>query len=337
MHYLRRVIKEVDSSHPHLGNLVAVSMLAVKARKFLLIVSPRGCGKSRVTSLIAEHSDKALTPDAISRAGMADMEGALSNFDGVLVVDDLSKAGTHYAMIHTVASLAELCYGHKLEVYLRGSETMINHFEAGILANIQPILLREVIKSPLWESSMMDKSIRYYHLLRPIKPNPLPPKVNLDWGVGFDEVEVPELKGKLADRLCVIGEAQWGVARTKEHILDLLRASAALDDRRVVLVSDYNLLLRLLVSLSLEEIVCDRVELESKRYLNSNTLAVLTEFLTYGQFTMKQLTRDYKLSPSRGYQIMAKMQKDWVIVAKDPTMYAPSEELKSKLKEVGLL
>ncbi len=153
----------------------------------------------------------------------------------------------------------------------------------------------------------------------------------------FGEVGIPELKGKLADKLCLIGEAQWGVARTKEHILDLLRASAALDDRRVVEVSDYTFLIRLLRPLALEEIVCDRVELESKRYLNSNTLALMAEFLTYGQFTLKQLTRDYKVSASRGYQILAKMQKDWVIVAKDPTTYAPSEELKSKLKEVGLL
>jgi len=275
-------------------------------------------------------------PDAISRAAMGALEEQLSHFQGALVVDDLSRAQTDYAMIATVASLAELCHGHSLSVYMQGSECQIVDFNAGVLANIQPVLLRKLIQQDLWESSMMDKSIRYYHLYRPQKPNPLPPEITVDWGREITEVETPKLKGKMAHRLANICETQWGLTRLTEHLLDLLKASAALDKRTVVTNLDYRYLLKALLPLSLEGLVCDKTELEAKRYLNSNALAVLTEFVTYGQFTLRQLSRDYKVSESRCYQILNKMQKDWVIVAKEPTVYAPSKELLAKLKEVGL-
>ncbi|GAI74009.1 unnamed protein product, partial [marine sediment metagenome] len=255
---------------------------------------------------------------------------------GVLVVDDIAKTQTPYARISTLTTIAELVYSHYCISHLSGTNFEIRGFNGAALVNIQPILLKEVVKSSEWEASMMDKSIRYYHLYRPQEPNPMPPKLTLDWGIDTVHVETPDLKGKLADRLKSIGEVQWGLSRIKEHISDLLAASASLDKRREVNQSDYKLLIKLLAPLRVESLVTDKRELETQRYLASNQLAILTQFVTYGSFTLRQLARDYHLSQSQCYKIMSRYTKEWEIVSKTPTTYAPTDELRDRLKGVKL-
>lgn len=336
MHYLNQVIKEVDETHPHLGNPVVVAMLAIKAKKLLLLVSPRGCGKSRITSFVGLSHPHPMLEDRLSIAGLAALGGDLNGYQGVLIVDDIAKTQTPYARITTVTTLAELVYSHYCKSHLQGSNFEIDNFYGAALVNIQPILLKEVVKSAEWEASMMDKSMRYYHLYRPLNPNPEAPKIELDWGVDTAGVERPELKGKLAEELKAIGECQWGLSRLREHIADLLVASAALDRRGKVTLADYRLLTKLLAPMRIESLVTDKQELEAQRYLASNQLAILTQFFTYGSFTLGQLARDYHLSQGQCYKIMSRYTKEWEIVSKNPTTYAPSEELRKRLKGVKL-
>jgi len=144
------------------------------------------------------------------------------------------------------------------------------------------------------------------------------------------------MSGKLANTLLTIGDTQWGWSRVKEHMLDLLRASAALDKRSKVTQQDYRLLARLLNPLRVEWLVIKKSSFESGRSLDAEELAILTEFATYGQFTLRHLSRDYKLSESQCYRIMANHSKSWQIVAKNPTTYAPALELKERMREAGL-
>ncbi|MBA7692436.1 hypothetical protein ES703_101003 [subsurface metagenome] len=183
MHYLQKVIDAVDKTHPHLGKPCAVAMLAIKAKKLLLLVSPRGCGKSRVTSFVGLSYPNPLLEDRLSVAGLAAIKGDLNDYQGVLVVDDIAKTQTPYARISTLTTIAELVYSHYCISHLSGTNFEIRNFCGAALVNIQPILLKEVVKSSEWEASMMDKSMRYYHLYRPQEPNPMPPKVTLDWGI----------------------------------------------------------------------------------------------------------------------------------------------------------
>ncbi len=337
MHYLHKVIKEIDRSHPHLGQPVAVAMLTIKAKKLLLLVSPRGCGKSRITSYAGLSYPNSMLQDRLSIAGLMTIKEMLNGFQSVVVVDDIAKTQTPYARISTLTTLAELVYSHYCHSHLSGTSYEIDDFYGAALVNIQPVLLREVVKSPEWEASMMDKSLRYYHLFRPLAPNPLPPTLKLDFGYSFDMVETPKLTGELADKLQVIGEIQWGLARLKEHTIDLLKAAACLDKRKRVNQSDFQLLERILQPMVVESLVMTKKEFETDRNLNDNELAILTEFVTYGHFTLRDLSRDYHLSERQCYRIMAKYERDWIIINKEPTTYAPSPELAIKLKEVGLI
>lgn len=336
MHYLSYLIKEVDKTHPHLGNPVAMACLAIKAKKLLLLVSPRGCGKSRVSSYVGLSYPEHSLQDRLSVAGLTYLQDEFTGFKGVVVVDDIAKTQTAYARTTTLTTLAELIYSHYCHSRLSGTKYSITDFYGSAIINIQPVLLRDIVTSVEWEASMQDKSIRYYHLYRPLKPQPLPPKPQIDWGYDITKIEPFELEGKLADRLMRIGETQWGLARLREHTSDLLRAAAALDRRYRVDRNDYNLMLKLLLPLNIEFLVTSKRELESGRIFVPDRLAILTEFFTYGNFTLEHLSRDYKLSQSQCYRIMSKYPKDWVQVSKHPTTYAPSEELQKRLKEVGI-
>lgn len=336
MHYLRNTINTIDKTHPHLGNPVALAMLTIKAKKLLLLVSPRGCGKSRVTSFVGLSYPQHLLQDRISVAGLMYLQDEFTGFTGVVVVDDLAKTQTHYARVTTMTTLAELIYSHYCESNLSGARFSITDFYGAAVVNVQPVLLRELVTSTEWEASMMDKSIRYYHMFRPLHPNPLPPAVKLEWGYDIKKVKVPELDGKLGRPLLKIGETQWGLSRLREHISDLLRASAAFDKRTEVTKADYSLLKALLRPLMVELLCSSKTELESGRKFQADRLAILTEYCTYGNFTLEHLATDYKLAPSHCYRIMSKYGDDWQPISKHPTTYAPTERLAEKIKEVGL-
>jgi len=106
MHYLSKVMRSVDRTHPHLGRPIALAMVCIKAKKFLLLIAPHGCGKSRIAYYLAEQYPKAIMPDTSSMAGMVGFAKTLSGFDGVVILEDLSKAQTIYALTSTVASMA---------------------------------------------------------------------------------------------------------------------------------------------------------------------------------------------------------------------------------------
>lgn len=337
MHYLSEVARDVDKSHPRLGNLAAVTMLTIKASKLLIIVSPRGCGKSRVTSFVGMQYPDHSIQDRLSVANLGKLQSTFTGFRSVVIVDDIAKTQTPYARITTVTTLAELIYSHYCVSHMSGMDYEITDFYGSALINVQPVLLRECIKSAEWEASMQDKSLRYYHLYRPVTPNPMPPSLVLDWGYELDKVEKPTMKGKLANKLFAIGEVQWGLARLQEHISDLLRACAALDRRHTVNTSDYRVLIKALTPMVIESLVMTKTEFEADRRFNSNELAILTEYMTYGNFTLTQISRDYKLSESQCRRIIDEYAQDWVVVLKSPTTYSASPALRRRLKEVGLI
>ena len=336
-HYLRHVWEEVDKTHPKLGRGVVVAMLAVKARKLLLIVSPRGCGKSRISSFVGNSAPVHMTRDRLSVAGLSTLQDELNGFEGVIVVDDIAKTQTAYARINTITTLAELVYSHYCSSNLAKMVYDIRDFYGSAIVNVQPVLLRKLVESNEWEASIQDKSIRFYHLHRPLNPNPDVPKVELTWGTNLAEVNPPRSAGALSLQLQKVAEPQWGRSRLFEHIGDLLRAAAALDGRKVVRPRDYHLLIDALKPMQVEALVMDKRDFESQRYLYSNKLAVMTEYITYGQFTLRQLADDYKVSQSQAYRLMNVELNDWRIVAKSPTTYAPSDNLYNELRRLSLV
>ena len=339
MTYIENIITDVNETHPALGDMVALLHIAVKARKLTLVISPSGCGKSTAMNVIAKNTADALQPDRLSVAGLCVMAEKLTSYRSVVVVDDIATTQTDYARKTTITTLAALVYTHRIESMMAGIFYQIEDFYGSALIGIQPILLRNLMLLDEWDASIQDKALRYYHLQRPTKPCLTLPNAQLEHGLDIDLIEdfEPDLENKDWPKLVALGDCQWSRARGKEHIRDMLKAIAALEQRQQVISEDYTLLARLLLPMAIENIVVIKEQLEGERYLDNNLLALLAEYFTYnGEFSLAQVALDYKLSLSQCYKIMGQQNGHWQQISKSPTIYKPSKRLTAVLKMQNL-
>lgn len=335
MHKLDEISNAVEKTHKYLGDLVAYECIIVKCKKLLLVVSPHGCGKSRASAFIGESTPGAKILDRLSAAGLAGVED-FNHFHSVVVVDDIAKTQTTYARINTMTTLAELVYSHYIHSRMAHMSFDIEDFWGSAIVNIQPVLLKSLVTSAEWEASMEDKAVRYYHLRRPSDPINKMPDVKINWGGDYDKVAELDTKTKQFHEFMQKNKGQWTLSRTKEHLSSFLRAAAALDGREGVNDDDYLVLDRLLKPLKYEALVMDKRDFESERHLDSSRLAILTEMVTYGNFTLEQLANDYHIPTSTAYRLMENSCEDWEIIRKHPVTFAPSPELSERLKALGL-
>ena len=335
MTYIEDIITDVNKTHPGLGDMVALLHIAVKARKLTLVISPSGCGKSAAMTVIAKNTADAIQPDRLSVAGLAAMAEKLTSYRSVVVVDDIATTQTDYARKTTITTLAALVYTHRIQSVMAGILYEIDDFYGSALIGIQPILLRNLMLLDEWDASIQDKALRYYHLYRPVKPCLALPSPQLEHGLDIDLIDdfEPDVENKDWHKLVALGDCQWSKARCKEHIKDMLKAMAALEQRKQVESEDYTLLAKLLMPMAIENIVVIKEQLEGERYLDNNLLALLAEYFTYnGEFSLAQVALDYKLSLSQCYKIMGQQNGYWQQVSKSPTIYHPSKRLIAMLK-----
>lgn len=339
MTYIENLIDDVEKTHANFGNLVAVCQIIVKSRKFALIVSPSGCGKSRAMEYLGKNTSGSYMPTSLSMASLQNKVDLLSSFRSVIVIDDIAVIQTPYARNATITTLSALCYNHRVEPSMAGYDFAVEDFYGSALIGIQPVMLRDLMLAPEWEASIQDKALRYYHMYRPLKPNISLPLAQIKNGIDFDSVVdfEPEVENRYWGNLVTLCDCQWSRARVKEHVKDMLKAIASLEGRRNVIVDDYKLLYKLLRPMSIENTVVTKEQLEGERYLDNNLLALLVEYYTYGgEFPLAQIAVDYKLSMSQCYRIMQQQRGYWQQVSKSPTVYVPTKQLAQILKSLDL-
>lgn len=333
-HYLLEVIRKVDETHKGLGKLVAMEMLAVKAKKALIVISPSGTGKSTASYFVAQHCQIAKYYDRLTVAGMRRLKDELTGFQGLIVIDDLSKARSSHVLINTLCGLTELCYSHFLSSQTAWEGYSIENFNGSVIFNIQPILFAKVVREAEYETSVRDKAIRYYHLFRPVKPNQDLPPMKLNWGIDIKNVTREEIKDFNTDKLMRIFMLQFGESRAIQHLTALLRATAALDRSRTVRDIDCEVLYEIMKQTYVEKYALSRQQLEGEIKFNRNFYYLLVEFATHGEFTLDQICQTYKVSQATARYWLDSLQPFWTISSKSPTKYKPSEEMRKILSEV---
>lgn len=339
MGYLLDLINDVEKTHKNLGELMAISQIATKARKMMLVISPSGCGKSTVMFQIGTNTQGSIMPDKISIAGLAVMVDKLNGFRSVMVVDDITTTQTEYARKTTITTLAALCYSHRIQTIMAGQEFTIDDFYGSAIIGVQPIILRTLMQLDEWDGSIQDKALRYYHMYRPLTPMISRPKIDYRDGINIEKVNdfEPDKKNKNWKKLVELGYSQWSRARTLEHMKDMLKAIASLENRTDVIEDDYSLLARLLKPMAIENLVVVKEELEGGRFLNNTRLLLLVEYYTYsGKFSLAQIAQDYKITLQQCYKIMATQKDDWQQISKSPTIYKITDKLLSELKSFNL-
>jgi len=202
--------------------------------------------------------------------------------------------------------------------------------------NIQPAILSEIYEYPEWESLLREKTLRYYHLYRPIKPCQDEPTFEVDWGIDMELVHKPDYRYKLYNKVEAIASIQWGDARLQEHLNTLLRASAALARRTQVTNEDFQLLYRLMKPMTVERYIMHKTGFEVGRWMDTNLAAVLVEFASWKDITIERIARDYKISPSTTYHLLSQI-KEWFVASETMSKrLVPKPELKKVLKEAGV-
>lgn len=339
MSYIRSLIIDVEKTHKNFGNLIAMIQIGIKARKFMLIISPSGCGKSRAIKFMAKNTPNSYMPDSISIANLGAREDYFTSFRSVIACEDISKIQGDYGKRTTLSTLSSLCYDHRVQPSMHGFDFTIEDFYGAALMGIQPKMLHNLMLEDEWETHIQDKTIRYYHLFRPLLPTLHDPEIIIKKGIDFDAVKDFEPKNNPNwNNLLKIGDTQWSVARCKEHLIDFLKAIAALENRNEVIDDDYILLRELMKPMAIESIVVVKEDLEGEALLDNNLLALLVEYYTYnGEFFLAQVAKDFKgIGIKQAYKIMNTQNGNWQQISKSPTAFIPSKKLLKELKKIGM-
>lgn len=316
--------------------MIAMNILAAKAKKTILNVGPAGTGKSisgvTVGNLLKERS-KSYT--SLTLAGMNRLRDEFSNYDGHVIIDDLGADRSLWSRVSTITVLANLVYSHFVHKVTNEYELNLEAFNGSVSLNIQPVLMNSLIQSDEWVAVVRDKVIRYYHLIRPIKPSHTLPKVEVDWGVQLSEVTMSGYRGKLWYQLVAIGLTQWSYARVEEHIPDLLKAAAALDGRTRVAVQDYKILIKLLQPLQLERYIVETYGFEQGRTFNNNLYCILVELASFNEPTIRTICEDYKVSPTTAGRLIASVPEWCWIKSEGINKLMPTERTKEIMDICG--
>lgn len=305
MHYIKRVKKEVDKTHPRLGNLVAFLLVATWARKCVIVVAPSGTGKSTACNALKNfYTDEFFRKEhGVTKAGLKRLEDILNGFEGVFIVDDLS-ADTTYMKIFTCSAMAQLAYEHFVSKYSGTVAFRIENFYGGIVINTQPTVFKYIVSSDVWEPILRDKSIRYYHFYRPIKARAEIPKFTRQENpIPIDDVTI-DTRSKYFRKFEKWFRFQHSRARAKEHLSDILRAIAGLDGRTKVKYYDYKILKDLYRPCLAEYWLLYKIEFETMRQFYNNLACILTELCTYrNKLRPFHVALDYGVSIDTVYRL----------------------------------
>tara|TARA_Y100000310_G_scaffold328014_1_gene395334 strand:+ start:79 stop:552 length:474 start_codon:yes stop_codon:yes gene_type:complete len=156
----------------------------------------------------------------------------------------------------------------------------------------------------------------------------------VDPGWSLEKIEMPDVESDEIYPLVYKGFMQWGEARSRQHIGDLLRAAASYRKDKTVSTDDITLVRQLLKPLWVEQLVMDKKDLEAERILTTDLLYLITELTTYGKITVSQMSRNYKISERTAQRYLDRHQKLLQVVSKNPTTYAATQVMEDLLMEV---
>ncbi len=327
----------VNFSHPGLGALAAMSVIAAKARQCLINVSPPGCGKSAVTDWLMATLPDAYKKGSMTKSSLKRYEEQMNGFTGQLLFDDLGAIDTEWGRIQTMVTMAEMAYGHFMAKDNNDMALDIDDFYGGIVLNIQPPVLKEAMGHSSWHSNLADKSIRYYHLRRAVAPNRDRLDVPIDWGLEFNDVDDYSGDSDLWQDILKIGFEQWTRARAFEHCGDLLKAVAALGSNPQPGELEVEILHALMLPMTVEMEVVEMAGFGEKAALHVGLLYLLTEFASYPSVTYAVIAQDMRIRERKVHQILENMTEWFEKLGTNPVRLQPTARLKQVLDRAGVL
>ena len=337
MHRLLQYRNQVNKTHKGLGNLFSYSLLVTKAKKVGIIIAVAGSGKTTAIEAAAKANKKDyLMFDSITRSGLKPIEQKLNGFEGTFVINDLGNIDTAYSSSESIKTAVMLTYEHHLNKLNSTLNLNIENFYGSFITSAQPAIMQRIVNTVDWEAVVRDKTTRYYHLPRPTKPNKNHIEVNVNWGIDIDLVKYKQPKGIEFDEFMQVGLSQWGLSRAHIHIEDMLKACAALDNRKAVRPEDVKVCLELTKPMRLENYVVEKLGFESHKEFMHNHVCLLTEFATYGhQITKQQIASDFFMSLRNVNRVLQDVRELYTEDPHDSAVLHASEETFKILEDCG--
>ena len=336
MHPVSDIVDAVNLSHPGLGGLAAMTMIAAKAKLCMLVVSPPGCGKSAITNWAGEVHPDAYIKHSVTRSSLKVYEEQFNHFRGLLLFDDIGAIDTEWSRIQTLVTMAEMVYGHFVSKDSHQLHIEIEDFQGAAILNVQPNILKEVIAHPTWHANLADKSMRLYHLIRATEPNGKAIDHPVDWGLELDEVEAYEGDSPIWKKILEIGMEQWTYPRALEHCQRMIKAVAALGRAPIPSHEELSILLDLMRPMTVEMELIVKSGFGSKADFHDNLLYMLVEFATYKILTYDQIAMDYKMKPTQVASILSNMVEWFEKIGTNPIKLQGTDQLTNLLKKAGI-
>jgi hypothetical protein len=337
MHSLLQLVNEVNKTHKGLGELIATNILAAKAKKCILNISPAGCGKSTATECVHKAlGELSRKYSSMTLAGLRHLAKALSGCTQHLLIDDLGAEKSYWARTSTITVLASLVHTGYVYKITQQYTIEITGFKGSAAINIQPVLMNALVADEDWVAVVRDKTLRYYHLHRPRTPKEYPPNVKMEWGPPIEEVQLKLRKGKLFYQVLAYGLTQWSYARCLEHIPAYLKAAAALDGRTTVDTTDYRVLIKLFKPMALERYILKSFGMESGRLFQGDVFCLLTELATDPAVPIETVCEDYKVSPKTIERVVQDNAEWFWIKENSPKLLMPTDYTKKILNLIGV-
>lgn len=339
---VRDMSDEVNKRDPGLGDMAVMSALGDIGNRSVLFIGISGTGKSTVAYWVRAHVRRnKIMPHGVTVNGLKAYAEQLDNNSTTIIVEDLSRSGTDYMQINTVAVLSGIVYTSAISKHNATLNLEITGMHGSALVYAQPLIMKKLVRVPEFESDISDKTLRYYHLVKPITPHPEDDPLNPQltdgkpWG-SIDRQKIkydPMTAVKYWDRIIDNFTCEVSLARAIEHSQALMKASALLNGRESVTEADAWLIEFLSRDFRIEEEIYTKRELEGERYLDPNLLPLLTIMVTYRTPTVKLISKSFRLQQAQTYEIVKKLGL-WVQL-NGGKLHA-TEKCTRLLKELGL-
>lgn len=337
MHPIVKLIREVNKTHKGLGEMVAMNLIAAKSKRCILNIAAAGTGKSTATNTSAYLlKDRATRYTSLTMAGLVRLKDEFTGFTGHIIIDDLGAEKSLWTRSSTVSAIAHLVMEHHVKRITQTQVIEITDFNGSASLNIQPVMMGSIVQDDDWIAVIRDKVIRQYHLIRPTAPCKGFPTVKFDWGINIQSVAEPNRKCQEWYQLVAIALSQWSYGRCLIHIPELLKAIAAIDNRKKCKKDDYIVLAKLMKPMQLERFILESFGFESGRNFSNNIYCLLIELASWGEPTIDTIAEDYKVHPRTVLQLAA-TASDWCFISPDePKRLIPTEQTKKIFERIGV-
>lgn len=270
----------------------------------LFIVGIRGRGKTTILDTIRDclsHRD-IMEVSILTYAGLNKMADSLSNRSVTMLNRDFSSFYTDYLKDVAVNMMSTLITDHSIKADTGKYHLKIDNCTISFLSATQPQMLEKINRIPAWESMYRDRFLRYpmlYWFGSPKYRNTMPKVLPIELIPDIDNVAITNsIKQKPEyDRMLMLIERQTSEGRCRQYLDALLKASAAINERDIVIEKDLKFMQLFAGNLVMDYLLSDRQKgVSHSLILNSDSYIIFSYLLETGGSSKADMRKEWSVS-----------------------------------------